>query len=68
MFFVINNAIVIKKNASKIQKFYVLQVVFSSLKFVGIAFVSSSYDSSHVESSIMLAKYFSFSQLHVVGF
>ena len=43
------------------------------LKLVGIAFVSSSYDSvnsSHVftESSIMLAKYFPFSQLHVAGF
>ena len=43
------------------------------LKFVGIVFVSSSYDSittSHViaELSIILAKYFLFSQLYVAGF
>ena len=41
--------------------------------FFSLKFVSSSYDSiisSHttVESSIILATYFSFSQLHVAGF
>ena len=46
---------------------------FFSLKFVGIVFVSSSYDSitsSYViaELSIIRAKYFPFSQLHVAGF
>ena len=48
---------------------------FFSLKFVGIVFVSSSWDlashhSSHViaESSIILAKYLPFLQLHVSGF
>ena len=43
------------------------------LKFVGIAFVSLSYDSiisSHIiaELSIILAKYLPFLQLHVEGF
>ena len=43
------------------------------MKFVGIVFISSSYDfitSSQIiaESSIILAKYFPFSQLHVTGF
>ena len=67
---------VISKNASKIKKFCVLKVAFFSLKFVSsndLAAASSLYDSiisSHViaESSIILAKYFSFSQLHVAGF
>ena len=43
-----------------------------SLKFVGIVFISSLYDSITswqiiAESSIILAKYFPFSQLHVAG-
>ena len=64
---------VINKKASKTQKFCVLQVIFFSLKFVGIVFISSSYNfitSSYLitESSIILAKYFPFSQLHVAGF
>ena len=49
--------------------FCILQITFFSLKFVGIVFVSSSYDSITssyviVESSIILAYYFTFSQLH----
>ena len=44
-----------------------------SLKFVGIVFISSLYDSiisSHVisESSIIPAKYFTFLQIHALGF
>ena len=51
----------------------VFQVAFFSLKFVKIIFASLSYDSiilSHeiAESSIMLAKFFPFSQLHVAEF
>ena len=53
-------------------KHYILQVAFFSLKFVGIVSVSSSYDSitsSHIaELSIILAKYFPFSQKHAAGF
>ena len=37
----INNAVVINKKASKICKFFVLQVAFFSLKFVATVFVSS---------------------------
>ena len=63
-----NNAIVINKNASKIQKFCVLQVALFLLKFVwsyDLASTSSLYGStisSDVigESSITLAKYFPF--------
>ena len=53
---------VINKNTRKIYKFCVLQFVLFSFKFIGIA--------SHIiaESSIILAKYFPFSQLHVAGF
>ena len=42
---------------------------FFFLKFLGTVFVSSNI-SSHIttESSIKVAKYFPFSQLHVVGF
>ena len=69
----INNDIVINKNASRIKSFYILQFAFFSLKFVGIVSVSSFYGftiSSQVivESTIVLAKYFPFSQLHVAGF
>ena len=58
----INNAIELNKNASKILKFCVLQVIF----FIKV-FVSSLYDSitsSHIraESSIIIAKYFPFSR------
>ena len=54
-------------------KFYVLWVNFFSLKLVGIAFISSLYDSitsSQIiaESSIMPATYFPFSQVDVAGF
>ena len=64
-------------------KFCILQVIFFSLKFAGTGFASSSFDlallfdlasasiiSSHIiaESSIVLAKYFPFSQLQVEGF
>ena len=55
---------VIYKNASKIQKFCILQVAFFSLKFVSLSY--DSVISSHViiESSIILTKYFPFSRLH----
>ena len=57
------------KKTSKIQKFCIVEVVFVSLKFVGKVFVSSIISSYVItESSIILAKYFSFSQLHVAGF
>ena len=55
----------------------VLQVVFPSLKFVSLYDLAPSFDSasvsitsSHIitESSIILAKYFPFSQSHVAGF
>ena len=65
---------VVNKKVSKIKKFFVLQFTFFSLKFVGTVFVGivfvSSIIPSHVitESSIKLAKYFPFSQLHVAGF
>ena len=60
---------VINNKASKIYKLVVLQVVFSSLKFFEIAFVVSMISSSLInESSIILAKYLPFSQLHVARF
>ena len=63
---------VINEELSKIQKLCVLQVIFFSLKVFGIVFISSSYDSitsSHVITvTIILAKYFPFSQIHVLGF
>ena len=68
---------VINKNASKIYKFFVLRIVFCSLKFVVTDFVSSSFDlastsiiPSHVitELSIILAKHFPCLQLHEEGF
>ena len=54
-------------------RFFILKIAFFVLKFVVVVFVSSSYDSiisSHVinKSSIILAKYFPFPQLHVAGF
>ena len=53
----IKHAMVISKKASKIYKFFVLQVTFFSLKLVGKVFVSFII-SSHVitESSTILAK------------
>ena len=48
--------------ASKIYKFCVLQITFFSLKFVWTVFISST------ELSSILAKYFTFSQLHLGGF
>ena len=73
MLIAINNAILINKNASKIYKFFVLHVVFFSLKFVGTVFVSLSDDSmisvhKNAESSKILAKYYPLLQLHVAGF
>ena len=49
------------------------KLYFFSLKFVGIVFISllySSITSSHIitEPSKILAKYFRFSQIHVLGF
>ena len=66
-----------KKAVKKKKKFVFYKLYVFSLKFVGIVFVSSLFDSacasiipSHVitESSIMLTNYFSFSQLHVARF
>ena len=57
------------KKANKVQKSFVLQIAFVSLKFGGTALVSSMM-SSHIitESLIIRAKYLPFSQLHVAGF
>ena len=43
MLTIINNAIVINKKASKISKFFVLQVTFLSSKFVGTVFVGTVF-------------------------
>ena len=61
---------VINKKASKTQKRFVLQTTFFSLKFNATVFASSSIISSRIitESSIILAKYFPFLKLHVIGF
>ena len=70
----INNAMVIKEKMSKIQRLFVLQVASFSLKFFGTFFVGTifiiSITSSNVitESSVMLAKYLLFLQLHIAGF
>ena len=69
----INNVIVINKKTSKIYEFYALQVIFFSLKFVRIVFISSLYNSITLsqiipKSSIIFAKYFPFSELHVAAF
>ena len=58
----INNAIELNKNASKILKFCVLQVIFFIKVFVSS--LQNSITSSHIraESSIIIAKYFLFSQ------
>ena len=52
----------------KYRNFSFCKLLFS-LKFVGIVFVSSLISSQLItESSILLAKYLPFSQLHVEGF
>ena len=43
---IVSNAIVLHKKASKIYKFFVLQVAFCSLKVVGAVFVSSIISSN----------------------
>ena len=54
----------------KYKKICVLQVVSFSLKYVWVVFVCASIISSHLitESSIIVAKYFPISQLHVARF
>ena len=70
----INNAMVIKEKMSKIQRLFVLQVASFSLEFFGTFFVGTifiiSITSSNVitESSVRLAKYLLFLQLHIAGF
>ena len=59
---------VINEKASKLQKFFVLQATFSSLKSIGTVFVYSITSLLIItKSSITLAKYLPFSQLHVAG-
>ena len=70
----INNAMVIKEKMSKIQRLFVLQIASFSSEFFGTFFVGTifiiSITSSNVitESSVMLAKYLLFLQLHIAGF
>ena len=48
---------VVNKNRRKAYKFCALQVIIFSLKFVGIVFISSSFDSitsSHVISELSI--------------
>ena len=64
---------VINKKASKKKEILCFTSFIFSLKFVGAVFVSASFVSSFsshvtIESSITVAKYFPFSQLHVAGF
>ena len=61
----INNVIVINGKTSKIYEFYALQVIFFSLKFVRIVFISSLYNSITLsqiipKSSINLLNIFHF--------
>ena len=57
----INNAVVLKQIVS--------QIMFFSLKFVGMVFDSSIISSQIItESSIILNKYLPILQLHVAGF
>ena len=65
-----NNKMVINKNVSKNIEMLCFTGSFTHLKFIGIVFVSTSIISSRVipESTIILAQYFPFSQLHVAGF
>ena len=60
---------VINKKTSKIQKFFVLEVAFFTKNcsiFVSLASIFLSQVIT--ESSIILAKYLPFLQLHVTGF
>ena len=60
---------VTNKKFTKIGKLYVLQVNYFSLKFVETVFVFCIISSQEmIESSIMLAKYLPFLQLHVAVF
>ena len=60
---------VIYKKVSKIQKVFVSQIILFSLKVDRIAFVSTIVLSRIItESSIILAKYLHFLQLHVARF
>ena len=60
---------VTNKKFTKIGKLYVLQVNYFSLKFVETVFVFCIISSQEMtESSIMLAKYLPFLQLHVTVF
>ena len=65
----INNAIVIDKKVSQIHKFFISQIICF---FITICWNScfSSIISSHIntKSSITLAKYLPFSQMHLKGF
>ena len=65
----INNATVINEKASKIQKYFVLQITFDIIKFVGTV-IASPIISSHAtnESSIIRAKYLPFSKLNAGAF
>ena len=61
---------VINKKTSKVQKFCALQIIYFFIEIGRKVCISSSYDSvtsSHgiTESSIILDKYFPFSQIHV---
>ena len=62
--------IVISKSASKIQNFFVLYIFFFLLKFVGTVCFVFFLILSHAitESSIILAKYLPFLELHKAGF
>ena len=75
----ISNVAVINKRASKMWKFFILQITFFSSKFVGIVFAGTvfvivlfvaSIILLHVttESSIMLFAYLPLLQPHVTGF
>ena len=64
---------VINKKGSKTYKVCVLQVIFCFVKICWNSFYFFTYDSitssiAITESSIILAKYFSFWQIHVLGF
>ena len=75
----ISNVAVINKRASKIWKFFILQITFFSSKFVGIVFAGTVFVIVHfvvsiillhvtTESSIMLFAYLPLLQPHVAGF
>ena len=61
---------IINKRASEIYIFFVLQITFISLKFFPTVFVFAPIISFQVisEFSVVLVKYFSFSELPVAGF